>query len=173
MSRPRIRPTFEETLPTSIARVTSELIDALKDEHAPVRGKVGRLSAEIVIVRAERVFWSPHLSLAFDERDGRAIMFGRFSPHPSVWSGFVASYALFAIIAICGSIGGYSQWSIGQRPTALYAVLMAMVGFGTSYGAAFIGQSMALDQVYAMRHFVDRCIERASERERDPTATAS
>lgn len=163
MTRPRMRPTFEETLPTSIANVTAQLISGLKDPEAPVRGKVGLRSAEIVVARSERDFWSPYLSLAFDEREGRVIMFGRFSPHPSVWSGFLASYTILGSIALFAGIYAFSQWSIGQSPTALYVVVGALFFLGTSFGSTFIGQNLGSDQMYVLRHFVDRCIERAAE----------
>lgn len=165
-----MRPTFEETLPTSIPRVTAQLIAGLRDPASEVRGKVGLKSAEIVVKRGERHFWSPYLSLAFDERDGRSIMFGRFSPHPSVWSGFIASYSILGSIAIFAGIYAFAQWSIGQSPTALYVFGGALFFLCTSFGSTFIGQSMGSDQMYVMRHFVDRCAERAVEgaRTEDP-----
>lgn len=164
MTRPRLRPSFREDLPVSIPVLTEVLVEALKDEHSPLRGKVGTLSADIVVCRAERHFFSPYLSLAFDVRDGQPVMFGRFSPHPSVWSGFLASYALLGTVALFGSIFAFSQWSIGQTPTALYAVAVALVLLASSYGSTFIGQNLGMEQMYAMRHFVDRCVERAVEK---------
>lgn len=163
-----MRPTFEETLPTSISHVTAQLIAGLKDPHAEIRGKVGVRSAELVMKRGDRHFWSPYLSLAFDERDGKSIMFGRFSPHPSVWSGFIASYSVLGTTAIFAAIYGFSQWSLGQSPTALYACAASLFLLGTSYGSTFIGQNLGSDQMYAMRHFVDRCIERAADSPRGP-----
>lgn len=156
-----MRPTFEETLPTSISRVTAQLIAGLQDPESEVRGKVGLKSAEIVVKRGERHFWSPYLSLAFDEQDGKAIMFGRFSPHPSVWSGFIASYSILGSIAVFAAIYAFSQWSLGQPPSAIYVCIAALVLLGTSYGSTFVGQNLGSDQMYVMRHFVDRCIERA------------
>ncbi len=156
-----MRPTFEETLPTSIEAVTAELITALKEPEGEVRGKVGLRSAELVMRRGERHFWSPYLSLAFDVREGRPIMFGRFSPHPSVWSGFLASYTVLGSLALFALIYAYSQWSIGQRPTGLYVAAAALFFLMTSFGSTFVGQNLGSDQMYLLRSFVDRCVERA------------
>lgn len=156
-----MRPTFEETLPASIESVTAALVAALKEPDGEVRGKVGLRSAELVMSRGDRHFWSPYLSLAFDVRDGRTVMFGRFSPHPTVWSGFLASYTVLGSIALFALIYAYSQWSIGQAPTGLYVAATALFFLGTSYGSTFVGQNLGSDQMYVLRAFVDRCVERA------------
>ena len=164
MTRPRLRPSFREELPVSIPLLTEVLVEALKDEDSVLRGKVSAKSADILVRRSDRHFFSPYLSLAFDERDGKPVMFGRFSPAPGVWSGFLASYALLGTVALFGSIFAFSQWSIGASPTALYAVAIALVLLASSYGSTFIGQNLGMEQMYVMRHFVDRCIERAVEK---------
>lgn len=136
------------------------LRSALDDEGSSLRAQVFRKHAVVQMRDGERTFWSPYLNLEVeDEPDGSAIV-GRFSPHPNVWTMFMAVYILLVLAALGGLSYGIVQYTLGQAPWSLLIVPAAVALFGFVYGATLIGQGLGAEQMYTMRSLVDRaCVD--------------
>jgi uncharacterized integral membrane protein len=160
MAPARMRPRFAMQLPISRETWLDALRSALEDENGSLRGQVFRKHAVVQMRDGERTFWSPYLNLEVeDEPDGSAIR-GRFSPHPNVWTMFMAVYILLALAALGGLSYGIVQYTLGQAPWSLLIAPAALVLFGFVYGATLIGQGLGAEQMYTMRSLVDRaCVE--------------
>jgi len=158
-----------------VARETwlDALRSGLEDESGSLRGQVFRKHAVVQMRDAERTFWSPYLNLEVeDEPDGSAIV-GRFSPHPNVWTMFMAIYILLALTALGGLSYGIVQYTLGQTPWSLWIVPAALGLYGFVYGATLIGQGLGAEQMYTMRSLVDRaCVDalRARVEEQETTS---
>lgn len=156
MAPPRMRPRFKLQLPVSSERWLEALRSLLQDDPGPLRGQVFRRHAVVQMRDGERTFWSPYLNLEVeDEPDGSCIA-GRFSPHPNVWTMFMAVYILLAIIALGGLTYGIVQYTLGEPPWSLLIAPAALGLFGFVYGATLIGQGLGAEQMYLMRSLVDR-----------------
>ena len=155
-----MRPRFELQLPVTGERWLDALRSLLKSDAGSLRGQVFRKHAVVEMRDTERTFWSPYLNLEVeDEPDGSAIR-GRFSPHPNVWSMFMAVYILLAIVALGGLSYGMVQHTLGQWPWSLLIAPVAVALFGFVYGATLIGQGLGAEQMYTMRSLVDRaCVD--------------
>jgi hypothetical protein len=155
-----MRPRFEFQLPVTREAWLDALRSALQDDAESLRGQVFRKHAVVEMRDRERTFWSPYLNLAVeDEPDGSAIR-GRFSPHPNVWTMFMAVYILLAIIALGGLSYGMVQYTLGEAPWALLIAPGAVALFGFVYGATLIGQGLGAEQMHTMRSLVDRaCVD--------------
>jgi hypothetical protein len=155
-----MRPRFEFQLPVERERWLSALGELLQNDAGSLRGQVFRKHAVVEVRHGERTFWSPYLNLEVeDEPDGSAIR-GRFSPHPNVWTMFMAVYILLAIAALGGLSYGIVQCTLGQSPWALLVVPVAVALFGFVYGATLIGQGLGAEQMYKMRSLIDRaCVD--------------
>jgi uncharacterized integral membrane protein len=155
-----MRPRFEFQLPVERERWLSALGELLQNDAGSLRGQVFRKHAVVEVRHGERTFWSPYLNLEVeDEPDGSAIR-GRFSPHPNVWTMFMAVYILLAIAALGGLSYGIVQYTLGQSPWALLVVPVAVALFGFVYGATLIGQGLGAEQMYKMRSLIDRaCVD--------------
>ncbi|MBW1905095.1 MAG: hypothetical protein JRJ24_07275 [Deltaproteobacteria bacterium] len=155
-----MRPRFELQLPVARETWLEALRSALRDDAGALRGQVFRKHAVVEMRDGQRTFWSPYLNLEVeDEPDGSAIR-GRFSPHPNVWTMFMAAYILLAIIALGGITYGIVQSTLGQPPWALWIAPAAVALFGFVYGATLIGQGLGAEQMYIMRSVVDRaCVD--------------
>jgi len=155
-----MRPRFEFQLPVERERWLSALGELLQNDAGLLRGQVFRKHAVVEVRHGERTFWSPYLNLEVeDEPDGSAIR-GRFSPHPNVWTMFMAVYILLAIAALGGLSYGIVQCTLGQSPWALLVVPVAVALFGFVYGATLIGQGLGAEQMYKMRSLIDRaCVD--------------
>jgi uncharacterized integral membrane protein len=155
-----MRPQFELQLPVTREVWLDALRSALQNEAESLRGQVFRKHAVVEMRDEERTFWSPYLNLEVeDEPDGSAIR-GRFSPHPSVWTMFIAVYILLAIVALGGLSYGMVQYTLGQSPWSLLIAPAAVALFGFVYGATLIGQGLGAEQMYTMRSLIDRvCVD--------------
>jgi hypothetical protein len=169
-----MRPRFEFQLPVERERWLGALKELLRHDDGSLRGQVFRKHAVVEVRDGERTFWSPYLNLEVeDEPDGSAIR-GRFSPHPNVWTMFMAVYILLAIAALGGLSYGIVQQTLGQPPWALLVAPASVALFGFVYGATLIGQGLGAEQMYKMRSLIDRASVDAldaplrRELERDP-----
>jgi hypothetical protein len=159
MSRPRMRPRFTVPLPGDAEAARRRIRAALEADGCDVRGGCVGERVELRVPEEEQHYWSPHLSLVFDDDDGHWVARGRFGPHPHVWTMFLAIYAHVAFVGIGGAMYGISQWLVGQEPWALWALpLCAGVG-ALVYLSAFYGQGLGSDQMYRLRAFVERALE--------------
>ncbi|MBW2161758.1 MAG: hypothetical protein JRH14_17640 [Deltaproteobacteria bacterium] len=155
-----MRPRFELQLPVARETWLDALRSALRDDAGALRGQVFRKHAVVEMRDGQRTFWSPYLNIEVeDEPDGSAIR-GRFSPHPNVWTMFMAVYIFLAIVALGGITYGIVQLTLGQPPWALWIAPAAVAVFGFVYGATLIGQGLGAEQMYVMRSLIDRtCVD--------------
>jgi len=163
-----MRPGFERSLPGAGALFFQLLHEALERGECPCRGKVFSDHAILEIREEDQHFWSPHLGLKIlppQEEGGLSILQGRFSPNPGVWTLFVAVYALLGIAAIGGFVYGLAQWSMDEGPWAFLAIPVAIFLAAFTYGAAFIGQGLGAEQMFFLRSFTERILERAREQQ--------
>lgn len=160
MAAPRMRPRFQLQLPVTPEAWLDALREGLEREPGALRGQVFRKHAVVQMRDSERTFWSPYLNLEVeDEPDGSAVR-GRFSPHPNVWTLFMAVYILIAMAGLAGLSYGIVQLTLGEPPWALIGVPAAVALFGFVYGATLIGQGLGAEQMYMMRSLVDRaCVD--------------
>lgn len=149
MSLPRIAPVF--TFP---AEGLSE--DVRRRLHALVRGgaftgSVAGNHMMLTVQEKDRHFWSPWLHLEVSE-DGESVeVRGRFTPHPSLWTGFAFCYFSLIVMAGFAVVWGLSQWMIEERPTALWVALGCAVLVGLLWWSAQVGQRLARAQMEALR----------------------
>jgi len=164
VSRPRMRPTFDLRHPSPEAIL--ERLRPLADAHPTLSGVFFRRHAVLRVREEARHFWSPQLDLEVrrpepDEDDEAPRLHGRFSPHPHVWTLFMAIYGVLGLLGLAGLIGGLSQWTLGMTPWALLGVPAALALGGFVYGATFIGQGLGAEEMYALRSLLDDAAEEA------------
>jgi len=168
-----MRPRFEFQLPVTRETWLDALRSALQNDAESLRGQVFRKHAVVEMRDGERTFWSPYLNLEVeDEPDGSAIR-GRFSPHPNVWTMFMAVYILLALAALGGLSYGMVQYTLGQPPWSLWVAPAAAALFGFVYGATLIGQGLGAEQMYTMRSLIDRACVDALDAGVDVNATVT
>lgn len=175
--RPRVRPTFELTvsLPVRevVARITSHLAIS-KDSVEPmmIRDEI----VEIVPHPSDVHLWSPQLRLELREVDGHTDIHARFSPHPHVWTLYLAIQVVGAFGTLGAAMFGVSQHLAGQSPWALWALPAAPVLAALVWTLAFVGQGLGAEQMYALRRFVEEAIATSASNEQtmraalDPSA---
>lgn len=169
MKRPRARPRFTFTHVASPDAAIAAIGAHLAARPQAVVGAVFERTAMLTIAPAHKHFWTPYLDLQVSGRDdGGSQLDGVFAPHPRLWTAFVGSQILFALLSLGLAIYVGSLWALGLSFTwPALAMMAALVGGGLSYGTAYIGQGLGSEQMYELRSFVD-----AALREVDGAAAA-
>jgi hypothetical protein len=164
--RPRMRPRFEIVLaPHEGDQLLAELERSLRGPDLKVRGRMLPKHAELTTCKQLTHVWSPRLMLYVESADdGSESLRGRFSPHPNIWTGFLAIYAVLAMGGVFAAIFGISQSMLGMPAWSLLGVPLALALAAFTYGAAFIGQGLGAEEMYVLRSFVDEALRRARER---------
>ena len=157
---PRMRPHFEIPVTGVGPAIFARLNDLLAEPGAPFTGRVLTPHAYVRLPRDQRTMLSPNLDLELmtDDR-GETVLHGRFSPRPSVWTGFLAVFATLGMLGLCGLMYGLAQLTVQETPWAMLAAPISLALIAFVYGAAFIGQGLSSDQMYALRAFVERVAE--------------
>ena len=159
-TRPRPRPRFELESVLAREEVLARVKARLRGQDA-VRGLVlphGRI--ELTVSDHERHIWSPQLTVDVEpEGEASSRMRARFGPHAHVWTMYVALYGVSVMFAIGCAVYGASQWTLGREPWALYLTPLAVVFSALVFGAAWVGQGLGSDQMYALRTFLEQALE--------------
>ncbi len=154
---PRMKPKFVIPLEDNGEQVMQRLDMLLKSDLCPAMGQVLKEHAYVALPRDRRSFLSPYLNLSVREnRAGEKILVGRFSPHPHVWTGFMATYGAIGFAGLGGLVYGWAQTLIGQPGTLMWAFPVSLALIAFVWGAAVIGQGLSADEMYLLRRVVDR-----------------
>ncbi|MBO6574989.1 MAG: hypothetical protein JJ896_06230 [Rhodothermales bacterium] len=148
-----MRPRIEGHASGSLDSFLGALNRGLSDSSSFV-GTTYEKSAVIKIREQERHFWSPQLHLSLESDGDEVEILGLFSPHPTVWSAFMAAYMALAFLGIMGVTIGASQYLLGNPPFALWAGPAALLLGMAVYLAARFGRSLGSDQMRAQLTFL-------------------
>jgi len=156
--RPRMRPTFEIPMKVDGTRTMARIEARLQKGTRRVTGQVVGGHAYLGIPAEQQSLLSPHLNLQLLERGGRVVLHGRFGPRPNVWTGFMAIYGVLALSGLGGLMLGWAQTTVDEYPWGFWLVPASVALIAFVYGAAVIGQGLTQDEMYTLRHFVDRMV---------------
>jgi hypothetical protein len=101
----------------------------------------------LALTAARRRFWSPWLHLDIREAEGGAELFGRYSPHPNVWTAYALGYLLLGAVIFLGSLFAAAQQMVHGDGHALWGVVAALVAAVLMWWSALVGQRLARDQM--------------------------
>jgi hypothetical protein len=148
-----MRPRFEMTVSVDPDRALERLRDHLDTSGCPCRGDVYERQVEVRICEREHHTWSPGLNVLLDETDeGGARLRGTFGPNPSVWTMFMAGYAVSGMTMGTGLLVLSSQMMLrGEERWGGWLLLAGVVGCALVYGLARIGQRLAAPQMEMIR----------------------
>jgi hypothetical protein len=151
-SRPRRRPRFDLETTLEPAEIV-ERVKAFLASSKRIRGVALTERIELGVTGDEHHFWSPQLVVAVTPKDrGKGCRLeARFGPDPYVWAMYLLIYGALLILTLIAAAFGFSQWTLGMRPTALYAAPLTGLLAALTYGASFVGQGLGSEQMYLLR----------------------
>lgn len=121
-------------------------------------GTYRRGHAMISISEKNRHFWSPWLHLEYRSTQEENV-FGRFSPHPSIWTAFMFGYLALVVLSFFSLILGLSQQLVGQYPWGYLLLLIWGLIAVTMWIASKIGQGLAAEEMNQLEDLIRRCAE--------------
>lgn len=87
-----VRLRFKKLVPESPGEIGEEVKKILVEHKDKVVGRVTHNHIRIRIVKKNRHFWSPQLSLNFEETGEGAEVRGLCGPKPDIWLGYMFVY---------------------------------------------------------------------------------
>lgn len=160
--KPRMRPVFTIPLTSDGTTVMKTLEAILSSGTTALIGQVVARHAVLQLPPERRSVLSPFLNLELTDVEGGAVLRGRFSPHPNVWTGFLAIYGLLTMAGLVCAMYGLSQVWVGEPGWILLGVPVSIGLIAFVYGAAVIGQGLTADEMYDLRAVVDRAVRETS-----------
>ena len=161
--RPRMRPGFRVPLSGDGTAVLQGIHERLSRPSSIYTGQVLKRHAYLQLARERRSLLSPYLNIQLRDEDEGTVLLCRFTPHPAVWTGFMAVYGVLAMLALAGLMFGWAQITVDEYPWGFWAVPICLGLFVFVYGAAVIGQGLTADQMHEMRRVVERSLLEAGE----------
>jgi hypothetical protein len=165
-----LRPTFTVQLPMACPEAL-ELLGAtlatrpvqLRKTRTPGGGRIeqARDSDHLVVTvqDADQHFWSPWLTVDVTSRPGGSQLVARFSPHPSVWTGFAFGYLTLGVACMFSLVFAGALAMMGGEPWTLWisgGTALALVGM---WWASQIGQRLAHVQMELLRRELERAVD--------------
>ncbi len=161
----RMRPRFAVDVSCDVETFVSVLEARAVHAAPPLEGHFDPGHCVLRIPKARRAFWSPELDITFDRPEpgmnGRHLVRCLLGPRPEVWTGFAFVFAVLGAASVVGLLYGLAQLTLGESPSALLAIPVALVLGGLTYASSFIGQGLALAQMYELRRTLDETVVRA------------
>jgi hypothetical protein len=125
----------------------------IHEQSELLSGQVTRDHALISFVESKRHFWSPWLHLELRQSETQREIYGRYSPHPSIWTAFMFSYLSLFVLTFFAAIIGCAQCIAGEPPWAFWFIPVCLTLAILLWLASRTGQRLAHDQ---MEELTDR-----------------
>ena len=156
MSVPRMRPTFRLDSNVNPDVLMKRIQRALTDSPDEFVAQFANRQAMISIHPDKRHFWSPwlHLDVRIDEAGNYVA--GRFSPHPSIWTGFMFSYLALGVLVFFCAMFGISQQLASQWPFAYFGVPLGGLIAAVLWLGAQAGQKLADAEMFRLKSLVEQ-----------------
>jgi len=154
----RLRPLLQIRTAVPPDQVIRRLKDLLS---APETKITGTITGNYIVLRIEESrqhFGSPQLSFDVEPLDGGSKVAGLFMPMPSIWTAFMALYALILFGGFCAACYGYAQLKLEHPPMAFWGVPVALLLVAGVHLVACIGQRRGHDQMQELQRFVQRAL---------------
>jgi hypothetical protein len=159
MSQIEIRPHHSEHLPYSVEETLERLRNRLDSEEESITGTIVGRHVTLRLPEQAQHFWTPELSLDFEEDGEGTYLRGLCGPRPSVWLMFIFFYFLLGAAIIIIFIIGYSQKNLGLSAGILWLIPILLGLVVAVYLSARAGQKLGHDQMVELREFLAQTLD--------------
>lgn len=109
---------------------------------------------ELHVHGEQQRLWSPQLIVDLRESKRGTSLLGRFGPHPSVWTMYVAGYAACGFGALVGVSFAYAEWAMEKPLWSLLSLPACMLLALALYWLALFGQRASDEQMKKLREYL-------------------
>ena len=157
----RLRPTFSIPFQISESELFEHLQAAIESRTDEFKGQFKRGHGMISINETKRHFWSPwlHLHIIPPIDDQSPELFGRFSPHPSIWTAVMFSYMALCVIVFFLCVIGMSQSLANEYPWGFWGIPACLLVGATLWIVSQAGQRLAQDEMVMLKQLVESAVQ--------------
>jgi hypothetical protein len=115
----------------------------------------------LTVPATERHFWSPWLTLEVAAGpDAGTRITGSFSPHPSVWTGYLLGYLGLGLVCLFGVLyaAALAISDSDGSPWTLWVAAGAVAGMLAMWAGSIVGQRLARAQMAELRTALDQAL---------------
>ena len=143
-----IRPIFEHAACMEREELVARLQSSFDGDGEAYPYQIRGQHIVVTVPRSQRHFWSPWLNMEVLDAEPGIVLHGRFSPKPSIWTGFMLCYVTLMTSGFFAIMFGISKSIMGRSGLLwdLFGVglILAVVGL---YVSSQIGQRFAQSQM--------------------------
>lgn len=158
MSSLRIRPRFKQLTKEPSTDLQTRLLERLETGADRFSATSVQDHVTLTIPKVDQHFWSPQLSLSFEETGEGTVIRGLYGPNPTVWAIFFFGYVALGILALFGFMAGSSQLMLDQEAPILWTIPVCVVLAIILYFVAQAGQKLGAEEMYRMHHFYEEVV---------------
>ena len=140
----------------SIEQLIGKIEHNLNQPNATCLGHIHVMGGTLSLPLEQQHYWSPQLSLSFEDEQGGTIVRGLFGPRPAVWGMFVFFYSVIGIATLIVATIGFSKLSLGKPSSLLWLVPVLVMVFLSLYLVSFYGQKMGRKQMAILHQFMEK-----------------
>lgn len=152
----KVRPRFKVQTSFTIEELVEKIEQTLEQENAGCTGGVHIMGGTITLPVEEQHYWSPQLSLSFEETENGTILRGLYGPRPSVWGMFVFFYSIIGVATMIVATIGFSKLTLGGSGKLLWLVPVLVLIFLSLYLVSHTGQKVGKKQMITLHRFIER-----------------
>ncbi len=154
----RIRPRFQAHSSLSAEELQQAIQQRLESHADCCSGMMVTNHVVLKIPTNQQHFWSPQLSLNFEETDEGTNISGLYGPNPNVWALFTFAYATIGILALFVTITGTSKMSLGRYAYELWSLPVFAIIAVILYVMSQVGQKLGAEETFTLHHFFEEAI---------------
>jgi hypothetical protein len=154
----KIRPRFKLESPVEKSELMAIIVASIKSDRSLIYNTYDRF-IKISIPPQEQHYWTPVLSLSFEQEKDRTLIRGIIGPKETIWTMFMFFYIAVAVSGFFGSMYALVKWSMNDITSYLFIPPLAIVLLLTIFFTSKFGRVQAhvqtLHILRALRKAVD------------------
>ncbi len=154
----RIRPRFKLESPVPKDEIKDIILNAVKADESLIYNAYDRF-IKITVPPRDQHYWSPMLSLTFDQEKERTLIRGVIGPKESIWTMFMFFYISLAVAGFFGSMYALVKWQTSNDKSFLIlipiVIILLLSVFFTSRHGKVQAHTQTLHLLRALRKSVD------------------
>ncbi len=158
MTSVRIRPRFKHQIPMKSRDIQMLIQEKLKVENPICSAKQLPGYTVLKIPTKNRHFWSPELSLSFEDGENETEVRGLYGPNPTVWAVFFFGYGALGILGLFASIYGLVKVTLSGDWTIMWSLPILAILAVVLYFIAQFGQKLGVEQTFDIHHFYEEAV---------------
>ena len=154
----KIRPRFKLESSVPMEEIKQIVLQSVKSDETLIHNAYDRF-IKITVAQEDQHYWSPLLSLTFDQEENRTLIRGVIGPKESIWTMFMFFYISLAVSGFFGSMYSLVKWQTSNDKSYLIiipiAIILLLSVFLTSKHGKVQAHVQTLHLLRALRKSVD------------------